>query len=465
MRLRGVTQVISPCDDLVLHDRLTHSLKVSSIGGTIARVLLRKCCEILASGRILSNISEGEGEILDSARSKLLENKDSLSSHRISRADSAKTLTELWELEPIVVEAAGLAHDLGHPPFGHIGEKVLNELGLQKELKGGYEGNAQSFRILTELECGYLAEVADKGGLNLTNATLNAVLKYPWLYDKEKESKSGVKRWEKWGAYNEDAEDFNFARELLPAETEEKSREAEIMDLADEIAYAVHDLLDFVRAGLIPLEVLSKAHEHPPERAAQTNDELANFLRKGESLGSVCSDRLEAIRALRGYLRDRWQKPYDNSVKAERVLNGIGASLTRNFVKTFTSELFAQRLLSGKPLSFSTESSTATEYSRLEGLKQFTWHYVIESPNLATQQWGHKRLLRKLFEVFFHEANHSNSKFQMFPKRFQSRLRESANIERLTIDFISSLTEQQALRYYQRLFGTNSGTVTDHTFS
>src|SRR3982750_1598650 len=133
-RLAGVTQVISPGGaGLLVHNRMTHSLKVAQIARAIAE--------------------------------------------RVLKADRSDLAEKLGGCDPDVVEAAALAHDLGHPPFGHLGERVLDHLARQRlGVPGGFEGNAQSYRIVTSTEIRGEATI----GLNLTNAVRAAILKYPW---------------------------------------------------------------------------------------------------------------------------------------------------------------------------------------------------------------------------------------------------------------------------------------------
>jgi len=143
-------------------------------------------------------------------------------------------------LDPEVVEAACMAHDLGHPPFGHVGEETLHEL-VKKHDTDGFEGNAQSFRILTKLAVRYPPPIP---GMDLTRATLAACLKYPWL-----KGNTGKKK-KKWSAYRSEKGAFDFAREFHPHE--QKTLEAELMDWADDVAYSVHDLEDFHRCNALP---------------------------------------------------------------------------------------------------------------------------------------------------------------------------------------------------------------------
>lgn len=182
--------------------------------------------------------------------------------HSIKAAQVGRRLTEhcisdhpsnghLLDVDPDVVEAACLAHDLGHPPFGHVGEQTLNEI-LSRQSEGGecldseeFEGNAQSFRVVTKLA----ARFPNCQGLNLTRATLSAILKYPWKGDTNGESTSS-RKYEKWGYYESEEADFLFCRDGLPYD--KRTIEAELMNWADDIAYSVHDLEDFQRCNCIP---------------------------------------------------------------------------------------------------------------------------------------------------------------------------------------------------------------------
>ena len=203
-RLAEVTQVRSTTGEFLVHNRLTHSLKVAQVARRIAEVLQKK------------------------------------------QPDLAKSL----ELDPDVAESVGLAHDLGHPPFGHIAEEKLNRLVSAGQGAEGYEGNAQSFRIVTALSISDSAPEDQEfvPGLNLTRATLNALLKYPWRYG------DNPQKLNKWGSYETEQDVFAWTR--TGSQTRIRCVEAEIMDWADDITYAIHDMVDFYCAGLIPLHLL-----------------------------------------------------------------------------------------------------------------------------------------------------------------------------------------------------------------
>jgi dGTPase len=198
-RLAGVTQVVHVAEGHVFHNRLVHSLKVAQLGQSIVDVLIQRANE---------NIINAVGGV-----------------------------------DVDVVQTACLAHDLGHPPFGHIAESELDKCAIESKVPDGFEGNPQSFRIVTRVAI----HDAAHPGLNLTSASLNAILKYPWPRDVE------GKKNQKWGHYFGDKEAFKFARNRETC-LDQRSAEAEIMDWADDVAYCIHDVDDFYRAGVVPLD-------------------------------------------------------------------------------------------------------------------------------------------------------------------------------------------------------------------
>ena len=162
--------------------------------------------------------------------------------------------------DPDLVDAACLAHDLGHPPFGHNGEAALAELARDC---GGFEGNAQSLRLITRLE----AKVPG-AGLNLTRATLDATLKYPWVGPPPGGAGAAglrpgdpapARAASKYGAYADDAAVFRWIRDGAP--DGRSCLEAQVMDWADDVAYSVHDLEDGLHAGLVTLAQLRSRAE------------------------------------------------------------------------------------------------------------------------------------------------------------------------------------------------------------
>ena len=163
-------------------------------------------------------------------------------SHSLECAQVGRELGEALGADPDLMEGACLAHDIGHPPFGHNGEDALNQLAREC---GGFEGNAQSFRLLVRLEAKTVTSSGRSIGLNLTRATLDAATKYPW--PRGAQSK-------KFGVYDDDLDIFAWVREGAPELR--TSFEAQIMDWSDDVAYSVHDFEDALVSGQVKLHDL-----------------------------------------------------------------------------------------------------------------------------------------------------------------------------------------------------------------
>jgi dGTPase len=412
-RLAGVTQVVSPGEGEVFHNRLTHTLKVAQIARRLAEMFLNR--------------------------------------------QGGKETAAAWEgIEPEVVEAAALAHDLGHPPFGHIAEDELNHLvaaaslkaqgkefesGKAPQLAEGYEGNAQSFRIITALS---VRRPGTKYGLDLTCATLNATLKYPCL------SRSG-----KYGAYQADKEAFDFARALPnPGGDQAPCIEAQIMDWADDIAYSVHDTEDFYRAGLIPLERLAvnpKERDYFLQRAGKRRQDIGKPFKFDLEFSDIFGRFFDSVKL---------REPYRGTRTQQEALYEFTSETINTYVQG--TKLVGPPGNRGKGLEVDPVFRTQVDL-----LKELTWCYVINNPALAGHQHGQRRAIRTLFEVFDEATERGN--WALFPPLFRDRAIELARQSqldvsqrvRLVADSISSMTDQQALRLYQRLTGLSQGSVLD----
>jgi dGTPase len=393
-RLANVTQVVSGDEIHVFHNRLTHTLQVAQVARRISEFLIQK-----HSG---------------------LEEK----------------------LAPDVCESAALAHDLGHPPFGHLAEKALNERALSSGLTDGFEGNAQSFRIVTKLS----AHDGTSLGLDLTRATLNALLKYPW-----ERGGNGDKSYKKWGAYSSESEEISWARELSPPESKDQCLEAQIMDWSDDVTYSVHDLEDFFKAGLIPLDRLSASAE---ERQAFCTEV---FHRNAGKLPSTEDNLRDIFDDLAGFWFDF--QPYSGAYWQRKALKAMASALIAQYV-TQVSVRNQENLHVDDQLK-----------CEIFMLKELTWHFVILNPALATQQHGQRLVINGLFDVYKQALDDSDDRsLRLFPRIYRDSLlslREKAPENktaaiRTMIDMIASMTENQAIQLYHRLHGMSNGSVLSH---
>lgn len=341
-------------------------------------------------------------------------------------------------LDADVVEAACLAHDLGHPPFGHIAEEELNK--LTSDI-GGFEGNAQSFRVLTKLA--FHSE--NHRGLDLTRATLGAVLKYPW---KRGENPAKPK---KWGAYESEKPDFDFALALAPS-SQARTIEAELMDWADDVTYSVHDIEDFYRAGRMPVHLLAKADDATERDAFFEN--VFEERRKDDRAFAKRADLQEAFTSV----------IISNFPLSESY---VGTARQRAALRLFSGNLIERYIGAVK---FVIENSRcqvvidANLKDEVAMFKELVWTYVIEAPALASQQYGQRHIIRSLFQIFS-EAAANREEQRIFPAFYRERLQEAGDdpIEkkRICIDLIAGLTENQAGNIYRRLNGSALGSALD----
>jgi dGTPase len=281
-------------------------------------------------------------------------------------------------LDTEVVEAACFIHDLGHPPFGHLGEKTLDNLVVRAGDPDGFEGNAQSFRVVTKL-CVRFEEVT---GLDLTAATLAAACKYPWF-----RAPGNPNREKKWGAYKLEERDFEFARSSS-GYGDEKTIEAAIMDWSDDIAYSVHDMEDLHRCRLIPWGFLK-------------TKEGREFLVKAATEGwhNAPADAEGRLRLAYERVFEEIAEPFAPTILNE---NYDGRLEHRQQLRFFTSHLIGRYINSTK-LDISTGNGLLLENDMVDEvilLKQLTRSYLILNPALSAQQHGQKIIVESLFVDF-----------------------------------------------------------------
>jgi dGTPase len=350
--------------------------------------------------------------------------------HSLECAQIGRELGRTLGCDPDLVDAACLAHDLGHPPFGHNGESALAVLAAGC---GGFEGNAQSLRLLTRLETKVLG-----AGLNLARATLDATLKYPWLAGKGPAGNGGAASTAKFGAYEQDAQVFDWIR--LGAPPGRACLEAQVMDWADDVAYSVHDLEDGLQAGLITPAAL----RDPAEQQAIAELTATTYC----DPGTVRTAELTAVfAALLGL--GCWPADFDGGPRSLAAL------------KNLTSELIGRfcRAAQEATLQASGGAATLTRYGadllvprtqRLECalLKGVTARYVMNRPGVRRAQAAERDLVAELAAAIEAGA----------PQTLDPVLRPSwaaagsvAGQRRIVIDQVASLTDTSARDWHRLL--------------
>ncbi|WP_229112046.1 deoxyguanosinetriphosphate triphosphohydrolase family protein [Halapricum desulfuricans] len=404
-RLSGITQVARAEESYTYHDRLSHSLKVAQIGRRIAEYLPDK---------------------------------------------SASEIRHGLEVDEDVTETAALAHDIGHPPFGHIAEKELDRQVRDRGVEEGFEGNAQSFRIVTNIaphnDC-------DRG-LNLTLASLNAILKYPWMRGDEGmgENRWGQNEHEKWGVYESERPEFEEARALEPVD-KRQSAEAAIMDWADDLAYAVHDMEDFYRSGILPLEQLLS--EGTPERQ--------NFLTDVEDeLGIPVPEGEDILDWLRNQGGRTLLSPFKGTREERRTLDYVSSTLIQRYIGKEKGGVYLQDHDPSEPY-LQIDDELMNEVSLL---KHMTVYYVIEDTALRAQQRGQREVIRNLFDILFNAVDPTDGEdTDIVPNPFREVAKDlspsasNKRICRIVTDTITNMTEKQAIQLHGRLTGRSPGSL------
>ena len=364
--------------------------------------------------------------------------------HSLECAQIGRELGAALGCEPDLVDAACLAHDIGHPPFGHNGESALAQLA---EGCGGFEGNAQSLRLVTRLE----AKVPG-AGLNLTRATLDATLKYPWVGPEPRgrgePGRAGS------AASRESRESREVGRRASTAATpttlrsspgsahgaphERPCLEAQVMDWSDDVAYSVHDLEDGLHAGLITLDKL----RDPAEQQAVASLTLSAYCKPGSA------SLAELTEAFAGLLElDCWPPDFDGSLASSAAVKHLTSELIGRLCGAAEQ---ATRPTGHPPLTRYEADLTVPHRQRLECalLKGVTAHYVMSRSGAAAAQARERELIGELAEAVLASAPVTLDR--VFRPDFESAPDDAARL-RIVIDQIASLTDTSAIAWHQRL--------------
>jgi dGTPase len=478
-RLGGVTQVISPGGSgLLVHNRLTHSLKVAQVARAVAE-------RLVATPRYTG------------------------------------LLARLGGCDPDVVEAAALAHDLGHPPFGHLGESVLDRVARSRlHLPDGFEGNAQSYRIVTSTDLRGSSTLSRPDspaviGLDLTAAVRAALLKYPWTRSSfpqphpstlvpvprgatpppgDPDSGSA-----KFGAYTTELADLRHARAPFAGRLPDwqQTVEASIMDTADDIAYAIHDIEDFHRVGVLQSgavaaelrtwlstakalstleygELLTDARRpgYATERLRRDIDRKDAWISDDESFAAAVAQ--VSAELVDGLLAT----PFDGSIQAEQSVTGFSARWTRRFVD-------AVEVIESPSVRSGYVVLGRAQWHEVQVLKLVHRRFVLARPDLALHQRGQARLLVTLVDALLAWLSDPDETARL-PQRLrdlvdlaEAELSPSAEDPaerygdapavtridrargRATVDFVAALTDGQAVALLDAISGRSGQLWTD----
>jgi len=335
-------------------------------------------------------------------------------------------------IDPDLVEAVCLSHDLGHPPFGHAGERTLNFLMREH---GGFEGNAQTLRMLAERIFS-----AKHTGMDPSRAFLDGILKYKTLWSERRSAEGGPpenhfvydeqERYLDWALGGRD-----FQAELPPGDTRDgfKSIECQVMDWADDTAYSLNDLADGVQAGFLNVERIEAWAE---KRGEDCGD------------GSPLGDLLRAIRKRR--IDPFSGKRIGRYIQAARLVEDV------NFL-TGESNRYRYRI---------EIDPEVVQECRL--FKRLSFDVVFLSPELKQLEHKGSHMLRRLWEVlsqrYVHGGTIDGQAFQLLPEDAAGEIEgveSEAERARLVCDFLAGMTDGYASRTYQRLFSPGYGSIGD----
>ena len=345
--------------------------------------------------------------------------------HSLEVAQIAREMGERLGCDPDVVDVAGLAHDLGHPPFGHNGEAALDTVAAAC---GGFEGNAQTLRVLTRLE----AKV-EGAGLNLTRASLDATCKYPWP------RRDGER---KFGVYADDAAVFDWLRAGAPAaEPARRCLEAQVMDWADDVAYSVHDVEDGIFLGYVDLGALI---EDAGERDALCQDVASVYL------DAPVEELAVAIVEL---LRDPLLAPlagYDGSYRAQVALKRATSGLTGRFVAAAVAATragFGPGPLRRYAADLIVPRATRVECALLKGI---ALRYVMRRRGAEEWYVQQREILASLVSALADRA--PDGLDPVFAPLWSAAGDDAARL-RVVVDQVASLTDPAAVAWHARLVG------------
>ena len=391
---------------------------------------------------------------------------------------------EEYRIEPDIVEFAGLAHDLGHPPFGHFGEEILNKMMFQY---GGFEGNAQTLRIITRIEKKHRIDsrrdldIASSGddkrvGLNLTARSIASILKYDnQIMPQTKKrrqikpikgfytSEKGIVDWVKRSIYGDKSYSDQF-----------KTIECQIMDIADDIAYSTYDLEDSFKAGFLePIDLLCSAPEVLTNVAKKVSSAMGIGISKEEIREEIAQRIFFDIFKLPEGMEDYYKKPSRFELEEFSLFSITNAKnisrseardgyhrtkLTSLLVGAFVEAVEIDEIDRDIP-ALSTVKIQEDRKMQIEILKHFVYESQILSPKIQIVAYRSKEIVQKIFETL---SDRNEQGYFLLPPDYR-RIYEACGRRqhqmRTICDFIAGMTDRYALEFYGRLTSENPETI------
>jgi dGTPase len=358
---------------------------------------------------------------LDFARNRL--------THSLEVAQIGRELATNLGLNPDVVDTACLAHDLGHPPFGHNGEKALNDWSTDI---GGFEGNAQTLRVVTRLEPKVFGADGRPYGLNLTRASLDASCKYPWPLQHAVADPGGRA---KFGFYADDYDVFAWLRDGAPERV--RCIEAQVMDLSDDIAYSVHDFEDAVVNGFIDVNLLGDPAAHDA-LMAKVKDWVGDEFELGEL--EAAFERLCAM--------PQWLPTWSGSRLDQAKLKNLASQLIGRFAKNATAATraaYPRPSLARYAAQVVVPPEEAAEIGVMKGL---TAAFIMSHNDRQPVYRRQRELLTGLCDsIYAGGAKHLDLGFA----EDWAKAEDDTARKRVVVDQVASLTDQSAIAWFAKL--------------
>ena len=403
----------------------THRSERNDFARDRARVLHSAALRRLAAKtQVLSPASTA-----DFARNRL--------THSLEVAQVGRELAVALGVSADVVDTACLSHDLGHPPFGHNGERALNEWAGDI---GGFEGNAQSLRILTRLEAKVLDDDDRSVGLNLTRASLDATCKYPWTVDSPVPDPGGRL---KFGVYPEDEAVFRWMREGAPGRL--RCIEAEIMDLSDDIAYSVHDFEDAIVNGYVDVAQLADPRQH---------DALVGRIQQWVGYDFTREELADALYRLAS--QPMWLASFDRSRQALARLKNLTSDLIGRFARaavSATKEKYGTTALVRYNAHVVVPRVVEVEIAVLKGIMGQAIVTIEARKGVYKEQ---RRVLTRLADALWSTDALWSAGSDVLEPAFAADFvaaEDDSERARVVVDQIASLTDQSAIDWHNRLVG------------